>query len=319
MPVTLAQAKLTVQDDLYEQVIDEFRKSNFLIENMVFDDVVSPVGNGATMTYTYNRVIAQSLADFRVINEDYTPQEAEKERFSVDLKPFGGSFEVDRIINSMGGIVNEVTFQMKQKIKGASALFNETAINGDSSVNAKAFDGLDKAVSGSDTEIVPTSAIDFSTSAKIDTNYRAFLDILEEFLANLDDTPSFIGGNTRLVTKIKAIARRAGQYQETKDDFGRNIAMYGNIPIVDFGSKAGSNVAIVPTDAASGETSLYAARFGLDGFHAVSMAGNAPIRAWLPDYNNNADAVQKGAVEMVAAVVLKSTKAAGILRKIKIA
>ena len=58
-------------------------------------------------------------------------------------------------------------------------------------------------------------------------------------------------------------------------------------------------------------------RFGLDGFHAVSPAGMLPVRQWLPDYRTSG-AVKTGEVEMVAAVALKSTKAAGVMRKIKV-
>ena len=70
MPVTLAQAKLNVQDDLQAEVIDEYAKSNFIWEHIIFDDVVSPVGGGATLTYAYNRVKTQPKADFRAVNEE---------------------------------------------------------------------------------------------------------------------------------------------------------------------------------------------------------------------------------------------------------
>ncbi|MDY6084631.1 MAG: PBSX family phage terminase large subunit [Dialister sp.] len=60
-----------------------------------------------------------------------------------------------------------------------------------------------------------------------------------------------------------------------------------------------------------------AVRFGLDGFHAVSMAGVPPVQIWLPDFNT-AGAVKPGEVEMVAAVALKATKAAAVLRDIKV-
>ena len=317
MAVTLSEAKKNVQDDLQMGVIDEFAKSSYLFNNLTFDDCVSPTGGGATLTYAYTRLITQPTAQFRAINEEYTPQEVEKQRYTVDLKVFGGAFEIDRVISNMGGIVNEVTFQMQQKIKAAAALFNDTVINGDSAVNAKAFDGLDKALTGSSTEFIPTAAIDLSTSAKITENWQEFLDILDEFLMSLDGTPSFIGGNTKLIGRIRAVARRAGMYQITKNNFGQQIEQYGNIPLVDFGTKAGSNNPVVPIDSTTGETSLYVARLGLDGFHAVSMAGVPPVQSWLPDFKT-AGAVKKGEVEMVAAVALKATKAAGVLRKIKV-
>lgn len=317
MAVTLAEAQVNVQDALQLGIIDEFRKSNYLFDALTFDDVVSPTGGGATMTYGYTRVITQPTAAFRAVNNEYIAQEAAKQRYTADLKIFGGSFQIDRVIANMGGIINEVTFQMQQKVKAASALFNDTVINGDSGVDNRVFDGLEKAVTGSSTEIVPNAAIALDSTANVTANYVEFLDILDEFLMNLDGEPGFIGGNLKLIAKIRACARRAGMYQVTKNDFGQQIERYGNIPLIDFGAKAGSNDPVVPIDAGTGETSLYVARLGLDGFHAVSMAGVPPVQTWLPDYST-AGAVKTGEVEMVAAVVLKATKAAGILRRIKV-
>lgn len=317
MAVTLAQAKLNVQDALQMGVIDEFAKSNFLFNNLTFDDCVSPTGGGATLTYGYTRIITQPTAAFRAVNSEYTPQEVTKQRYTTDLKLFGGSFQVDRVIANMGGIVDEVTIQMQQKIKAASALFNDTVINGDSAVDANAFDGLEKALTGSSTEYIPGAAIDLSTSAAVTTNWQLFLDLLDEFLSGLDGTPTFIGGNTKMIAKIRAVARRAGMYMVTKNDFGQQIESYGNIPLIDFGAKAGSNNPVVSIDGVTGETSLYAARLGLDGFHAISMAGVSPVQSWLPDFKT-AGAVKTGEVEMVAAVALKATKAAGVMRKIKV-
>ena len=316
MAVTLAQAKLNVQTDLDSMVIDEFRKSSFLMDNIPFHDCVSPTGGGSTLTYGYTRLVTQPTAAFRQINEEYTPAEVQKQRYNVDLKVFGGSFEVDRIIAGMGGIANEVTLQMRQKIKAASALFSDTVINGNSTTDAKTFDGLDVALTGSSTEYNKSTAIDLSTAAKVDENYKQFVDMMDEFLMMLDGEPSFIAGNTKLIAKIRAIARRVGQYQTTKNELGQEISMYGNIPLVDLGAKPGKNDPIVATNE-SGETSLYVARFGMNGFHAVSMAGQIPARTWMPDFST-AGAVKKGEVEMVAAVALKATKAAGVFRKIKV-
>ena len=94
------------------------------------------------------------------------------------------------------------------------------------------------------------------------------------------------------------------------------VEHFGDIPFVDLGAKAGSNDPIVGIDG-SGNTSIYAVKFGIDGFHAISMAGQPPVRVWLPDFST-AGAVKKGEVEMVAGCALKSTKAAGVFRKIKV-
>ena len=313
MAVTLAQAKLNVQDDLQMGIIDEFAKSSFILNNIPFDDCVSPTGGGATLTYGYTRLITQPTAAFRAVNTEYAPSEVQKQRYTTDLKVFGGSYEIDRIIAGMGGIVSEVALQSAQKVKAASALFSDTIINGNSSTDENVFDGLEVALTGSDTEV--EAGIDLSTSALVDSNYMAFLDVLDEFLMTLDGTPSALMGNTKMIAKLRAIARRAGMYQTTKNDFGQQVEWYGNVPFVDLGAKAGSNDPIVATK--SGNTSLYAVRFGIDGFHAISMAGQPPVKIWLPDFST-AGAVKKGEVEMVAGCALKATKAAGVLRNIKV-
>jgi len=316
MSVTLAEAQKNVQDDLQIGVIDEFRKSSFLLDHITFDDAVSPTGGGATLTYGYTRLTTQPTADFRKVNEEYTGSVVEKQRYTVDLKVFGGSFEVDRIIAGMGGIVDEVNLQIEQKVKAAKALFNDTFINGDSATNEKSFDGLDKALTGSDTEFVLPDVLDMSTAAKIKENYIEFMFYLDKFLKKLDGTPSFIGGNSDFISVIQLCAKLAGKEQETKDDWGRQVTTYNGIPLIDFGAKAGTNDDVVATDE-NGISSLYFGRLGLDGLHGVSMAGQPPVKTWLPDFST-AGAVKKGEVEMVAAIALKASKAAGKMTNIKI-
>lgn len=318
MAVTLAEAKKNVQDALQLGIIDEYRKSNFLWETLTFDDVVSPTGGGATLTYAYTRLLTQPTASFREINHEYTPQEVTRQRYTTDLAVFGGAFEVDRIIANMGGILDEVQFQTQQKIKAASALFNDTVINGDSALGTHAFDGLEKALKGSSTEINATGqAIDLSTADKVTENAVKFLDQLDEFLSSLDGRPGALMGNSKLINKIKAVARRTSMYTQTADAFGRQVSTYDGIPLIDLGAKAGTNDDVVATKAGDGTTSLYAVRFGLDGFHAISMAGQAPVKVFAPDFKT-AGAVKRGEVEMVAGVVLKATKSAGVLRNIKV-
>jgi hypothetical protein len=314
MAVTLAQAKLNVTDDLQLGIIDEFAKSSFILNNIPFDDCVSPVGGGATLTYGYTRLITQPTADFRAVNSEYAPSEVKKQRYTTDLKVFGGAYEIDRIIAGMGGIADEVALQSAQKVKAASALFSDTIINGNSSTDANVFDGLDVAVTGSDTEYTPEAVIDLSTSAKVTENATLFVDALDEWLGEMDGV-DVIFCNSKMAAKFRAIARRMGMYQMTKNDFGQKVEYYGSIPFVDLGAKAGTNDPIVGIN--DGVTSLYAVRFGMDGFHAISMAGQPPVKIWLPDFTT-AGAVKKGEVEMVAGCALKSTKAAGAFRNIKV-
>lgn len=322
MAVTLAQAKLNTQDDIQKGVIDEFRKSSYLMENMPFDDAVTPGTNGATLTYGYQRLITQPSASFRAINSEYAPSVVTKARYTTELKPFGGSFEIDRVLSKTGGLVDEVELQIQQKVKAAKALFHDTVINGDSAVDADSFDGLNKAITGSTTEYNTGGAnnVDLSTSANIDTNYKKFMDMLDNFLALLDMKPSALMGNSKLITKIKQVARRAGYLTQMEDAFGRKADAYDGIPLVDLGDKPGSSNPVVPIvtrDTIAGLTDLYGAYFALDAFHGVTLANDQMMNIWLPDFET-AGAVKKGEVEMVAAVALKATKMAGVFRNIKV-
>lgn len=325
--ITLAQAKLNTQDDIQIGVIDEFRKSSFIFDNITFDDAVTPGTNGATLTYGYTRLITQPNASFRELNTEYIPEEVSKQRYTTELKPFGGAFQIDRIIANTGGLIDEVSLQVEQKVKAARSLFHDTIINGDSAVDLNSFDGLNKAITGSSTEFNSGEYIDLSTSILLDTNYKQFLDSIDEFLSNLDGKPSFLGGNSKLITKIKAVARRAGYLTQSEDAFGRKVDAYDGIILVDLGARAGSNdpvVSIADTrkpngiDIVTGLTDLYAARLALDGFHAVSLANQDLVKIWLPDFATSG-AVKTGEVELVAAVALKATKSAGVFRNIKVA
>ena len=152
MAVTLANVRAGAQDALSAQVIDEFCKSSYLLDNMVFDDAVNPMGGGAAMTYAYTRVTTWPTAGTRAVNTEYTAHEAEKKRYVVDLKVMGGAFEIDRVLAGMGGVVDEVQFQIGQKIKATQACFSDMVINGDAEEDVNGFDGLSKALTGSATE-----------------------------------------------------------------------------------------------------------------------------------------------------------------------
>lgn len=323
--ITLAEAKKNTQDDMDLTVIDEFRKGTAITDTMIFDQAVNPSGGGATLTYGYRRLTTQATAATRALNTEYTDQNVTTDRYTVDLAVLGGSFSVDRIIADLGAAVSgAIALNMGQKIKATNAEFADLIINGDTAVDANAFDGLDKALVGSSTEMQAGTAGDWTD---FDTNARAefkALDLIDEWLSLLDGTPTIILGNKRALARVRAAARRASMY--TKDPVeglvgpnGRPIERetYGGIIFADAGTKAGSNDPIIPI-AGDGTTSLYAYRVGLDGFHAVATAGGQIVRQWLPDFTTSG-AVKRGEVELgPVAVALKATKAATVLRGLKV-
>ncbi|AFU62147.1 major capsid protein [Streptomyces phage SV1] len=333
MPVTLAEASNNAQDDVDVSVIDEFRKESAVLDSLVFADVVNPADGGDTMTYGYRRLITQPTASFRAINSEYAASEVQTQRYTVDLAVLGGSFRVDRVVSGIGPAASgAVALNMQQKIKATRTEFQDAVINGDTAVDANAFDGLDKALTGSSTEFRAGSVTDWSD---FDTAARAehkALDAIDEWLSLMDGAPTIILGNKLALARVRAAARRAGMYVKNPVEGligpnGRPIVreQYGDITFADPGDKAGSNTAIIPVEdrtvggnAATGLTDLYAYRVGLDGFHGVSCIGGQVVRQWLPDFNS-AGAVKTGEVELgPIGVVLKATKAATVFRNIKV-
>lgn len=98
MPITLAEASVGRADKVTQEVIDTLRRGSQFIDELPFDDAVSPGVGGSTMTYGYLQLQTPSTAAGREINSEYTANEAKKVKKTVDLKIFGGASEVDRVI-----------------------------------------------------------------------------------------------------------------------------------------------------------------------------------------------------------------------------
>lgn len=324
MAVTLAEAKNNALEDYDPFVIDEFRKSSVILDSLIFDDAVNPAGGGATLDYSYRRQETQPTAEFRAINTEYSPSTTTTKKYSTTLAVLGGAFEIDRILANIGPKgSDEVTRNINDKVKAAITLFQDTVINGDTGVNDKAFDGLDKALTGSSTEMKPTSDTYDWTDLEGEKGNKA-IDTLDEFLDLLDGTPTIVVGNKKALARVRAMVRRTSMYvREPIDGLvnadGRPISResYGGILFADAGEKAGSNDPIIPI-ASDGTTSLYAYRVGLDGFCGITTTDGTLVKTWLPDFTQPG-AVHRGEVELgPVGVALKATKAAGVLRKIKV-
>ena len=310
----LADVKVGLVDDLQATVIDELVKSTYLFEKIGFEPVASLVGGGAGWSYAYNKVKEESTSEFRDINGKYTDSVALTERKNVDLKILGGSFSIDRALRDTGGAPEQVAFQLAQKIKAVKAGFCNAIVNGAVIKDSKQFDGLDTLLTGSSTEIVAGgTGFDLSTFTKVKDKAAEFVAVLDDFLSILVEKPDALMGNSKMINKIKAIAKIVGTNTETKDDFGRSIDAYDGIALIDLGEYKGAPVVAIN----AGKTSLYAVKFGAQAFHAISPAGASLVDTIAPDFTQASEQV-RGLIELRAAVVLKHSKSCGVIRKIKV-
>jgi hypothetical protein len=254
MPTSLTEASRNAQTDLDVMVIDEFRKESVILDALPFDDAVNPAGGGATLTYGYRRQVTEGTADTRELNTEYDPSEVTTELYTTTLAVMGGSFEVDRVLSRVGPAASSaVSLNLRNKIKSTRTKFQDLVINGDTGVDAHGFDGLDKALTGSDTEVTDSARsdwVDLDTDASV--KHKA-LDALDDFLGVLDGTPTLVLGNKLALAKVRAIVRRSSMYVRAPieglvGENGRPIfrESYGDVVFADPGNKAGSNQPIIP-------------------------------------------------------------------------
>lgn len=320
--MTLAEMKVGMSDKVTQKVVDIFIRESEILELLPFDNCVSPSG-GSTLTYGYVQKKLPSATAFRAINTEYASSQATTEKKTVELKVFGGAFEIDRVIKAAEGIYNNMAFQMEEKILSAIGTFHNAMINGDASVDANAFDGLDKFLVGQSTEYGTDTTIDLSTMAKLKENADVFYEALLKLINSTGAQAIMCNGDMK--TKIQTVARILGYKTESEEAFGRTITTIGEgkVRIIDLKNHvtvadgAAVETPVIGVDE-TGLTDIFAVKFSVtDGFHGVTLTGNNAISQYQPDFNTPG-AVKKGEVEMVACVALKNIKSAGVLRNIKI-
>ena len=313
MAITLAEAKVGMADKVDQQIVDMFRRSSLLLDQMVFDNTISPGTGGSNLVYGYIQLKTPSTAAVRTVNSEYAPGEAKREKKTTNAIIMGGAFQVDRVLQNTSGAVDELAFQAEQKIKATANYFHNMVINGN--VDNGEFDGLKKLLTDTENEI--TGAVSLTTSAELDENYNAFLDEMDALVSALDGNASLLLMNNAMLIKLRSIARRAGYYERTKDDFGRVVETYAGIPMVDMGKYFDGENSKDVIATVEGKTAIYAVSLGLDGFHGVSPTGTGVISSYMPDLNAPG-AVKTGEVELVAGVALKNTLKAAVLKDIAI-
>ena len=318
--LTLLQAQQLSQPKLTKSVIDQFRTSPIL-DQLIFDNTIKAAG-GNSLDYVYNRIQTYTGAASRALDVDYVASEAVTQAIMSRLAIFGGRFQIDRaLIQGEHEVVDHIQFQVAQKTKATIAQFHNMFINGNRLNpvvgNSFEFDGLDVLLTGSPTqEITPVAPILLNTSANISLNWQEFLDQLRALEAVMDGAPSLYIMNQAMYARFQSVMDRAGINLASKENYGRNVSVWGESLVVAMGNRPGNVNPIIASPA--GVTSIYAVRLGLDGVHGTSLSGTKLANVYLPDMNDSA-VLKTGSVEMIAGLAYKSTESAAVLRNITIA
>ena len=259
MAVTLAEAALLSTDDLQRGVIE-----TFVQESPVLDRI--PLMTIAGNSFAYNQEDTLPGVEFRAVNSAYAESTGVVNQQSETLVILGGDADVDTfIVQTRGNLNDQRAVQTRMKVKAASYKYQDAFINGDTGVDANSFDGLKKRLTGDQVISAGTNGLPILGSGESDQ--QAFLDKMDEAIAAVRGGVDAIYGNAAILAKLKSSARRLHFYDQTTDDFGRTVATYNGIPLLDIGQTA-AGVDIIPQTETQGTatdaSSLYFVNYGMD-------------------------------------------------------
>lgn len=260
--VTLAQAATLSRNDLQRGVLE-----TFVIESPVLDRLpLKPIEGNA---YAYNEEATLPGVEFRAVNAAYAESTGAVVQRTETLVILGGDADVDTYIQQTRSNINDQrATQTAMKVKAAAYKYQDAFINGDVAVDANSFDGLKKRLTG--TQVIDAGANGLAVLGASDADRHAFFDVLDAAIAavpGLTPDNGAIYSNNLIRSKIKASARRLTMPLTPREQFGKTIETYNDLPLLDIGNKADGTLIIPQTETqgtATTASSIYIVKFGED-------------------------------------------------------
>ena len=243
MAMTKAEAAKLTQDLLLRGVIETVVKESELLRHLPFLEVTGTA-------VTYNREATMPAAAFYDVGDSWTEATPTFTQVTAALKILGGDADVDNFLQATYADPNDVEAEViASRAKAVAHEFSTAFFEGDTAVNAKAFDGL-------------TKAIPVGQTITAGANGGALtLDLMDQTIDLVKPgKPDALFVSKRTRRKLSSLRRASGNLLETEvDAFGQRALFYDGIPLVvdDF---------ILDTQAqgSSGNvcSSVYAVKFG---------------------------------------------------------
>jgi len=239
MGMTLIEAaKLHSGDVVRQAIIEMYAGSSAILGALQFDNIS---GNALK----YNREAAMPGVGFRGVNEAYTPSTGILNPMTESLVIAGGDLDVDKfIIDTNGADVRGIHEAMK--IRALGLAWTRKFIKGDTSSDAREFDGLQIRVTGDQVISAGSTANGAALSlAKLD-------EAIDQTL-----NPTHLIMSKAMARKFSAAARLStvgGYISYEPNELGRRILAYNDLPILAI-DLDNDGTAILPfTEAASSGT-----------------------------------------------------------------
>jgi hypothetical protein len=223
MGITLLEAAklaLNAGETKRAGVIATFARASAWLANLPFRNIP---GN----SYAYNIEGALPGIAFRGVNEAYTASAGIINPKSEALRIAGGDLDVDVAVLKMFGPDVRATHE-QLKAKALAATLTTKLIKGDSTTDPREFDGLQARI--------PVAGTQFVNAGTTDAGDALSLFLLDQLIGKVAGPNKQLWMNKTMIQRLTQGARTStvgGFINFTKDEFGRQIATYNGIPLVE--------------------------------------------------------------------------------------
>ncbi len=219
MALTLDEASKLSNDMLLQGVVETIVKDSPVLQQMPFIEIVGNV-------LTYNQEKTLPTIDFYDVGDTWAESTPTFEQKTASLKIMGGDADVDNFLKATRSNIQDLEAAVVElKAKALKDKFEETFIYGDSSANAKQFDGL--------RTLIDTTTASDQVIAMDGTGATLTLAKLDELIdAVKGGKPDLLLMSRRSRRKINALVRAAGGMVESdRDKWGNFVQLWDGIPI----------------------------------------------------------------------------------------
>lgn len=218
MALTLIEASKLVSGEVKRSaIIQMFAENSPLLSIIPFDDIP-----GGSLAYNIEGKLPGVA--FRGYNEAYDESTGIVNPQVEVLRIAGGDLDVDKaLIKTRGAGIRST--QEAMKVKALALYLTGKLIRGDSEADPREFDGLRKRITGRQLK-VPTTANS--------NNGPLSIERLDEAIDDVDGATHIIMNKAmrRKLTKAAKSSTISGEITYTKDDLGRQVTMYNDLPII---------------------------------------------------------------------------------------
>jgi len=213
--LTLAEASKLSNDVLLTGVIETIIKDSPILQTLPFIEIV---GNGLT----YNRENAAATAAFYDVGDTWSESTPTFTQVTATLRIVGGDADIDNFLLATRSNLQDLEAAVVQlKAKAVQQKFEDTFVNGDTTVDSKSFDGIDKLTDSGQTVSMGANGGSL-TLAKLDE----LVDLIKR------GKPDILLMSKRSRRSLNNLARTSGGFLETdRNEFGQMVQYYDGIPV----------------------------------------------------------------------------------------